>query len=152
MLIIGIDPDTDKSGVSEVNNGVVTALKNKPFFELLEYIMEMIEQGAVFALEDVEINKPTFNREGTNARANTRISQNVGAVKQTARYIKQWLELNNANFHMIRPLAGSAKTCKKNAEYFNKYTNWKGPSNADQRDAAMLALNLHSRLVRTGRA
>ena len=150
MLIIGIDPDTDKSGVSEVNDGVVTALNNMTFFELQKYIKGMIEKGAVFALEDVEANKPTFNRQA-NARANTRISQNVGAVKQTARYIKQWLELNNANYHMIRPLAGSAKTCKKNAEYFNQYTNWTGPSNADQRDAAMLALNLHSRLQRGGR-
>lgn len=150
MLIIGIDPDTEKSGVSVVQDGVVTDLLSRSFFELQSNIIEWIEAGAHFALEDVESNKPTFNR-GTNHRANTRISQNVGQVKMVARLIKQWLELNQAQFTLVRPLSGSAKLCKKDAQRFNQYTGWQGSSNADTRDAAMLALSLHARLKRAGR-
>ena len=150
MLIIGIDPDTDKSGVAVVVDGKIVDLMTSSLIEFRVLIPEWVRMGAHFALESIEETKPTFNR-GVNTKANTRISQNVGAVKQQAKNIRLELEHYGAQYTLIKPLTGTAKTCKKNAEFFNKYTGWHKKSNADQRDAAMLALNLHSRLKRGGR-
>lgn len=137
-LVVGIDPDLVKSGVAVVKDGVLTDLKNLNFSELRGFIKA--HPQAVFVLEDVEINKPVFDRK-VNAQANLRIAQNVGMVKGVARLIAEYLTEQDCLFTMMRPLTGHAKHAKKNADYFRLLTGWEGRSNEDNRDAAMLAIH-----------
>lgn len=140
MRVIGIDPDLSASGLAVWEGGELVALQNLSLLQLLPWLQDQCDQGAHFVLEDVESNKPVFKRPGTNARTMQKIAQNVGQVKALARQIQQALEQIGASYTMTRPLKGWFKKAKKDRQLFNQLTGWQHRSNADQRDAAMLAL------------
>lgn len=141
-MIIGIDPDLVKNGVAIVENGKLMDLSAKSMVELIKFIavVHKREPKLTVALEDVEANKPVFNRKGVNAAAKLKIAQNVGQVKATARHIKAFLDDMGVNVVMVKPLKGTVKAAKTNAVVFNNLTGWKGTSSEDKRDAALLAL------------
>lgn len=136
-LVIGIDPDLDKNGVAIVTDGQVQELNNLNFMELMKFC-STYHQQAVFVLEDVEHNKPVFNRR-LKPLQNLKVAQNVGMVKGVARLIAQFLETGDYRFIKVRPLRGELKGAKKNRAYFNQITGWSKSSNEDNRDAALLA-------------
>ena len=135
---IGIDPDLKKSGVAIIDNDGIEKMLSLPFFDLTEFIKA--NQGNEFILENVVANKPTFTRPGANQAVMKRISQNVGQVKAVQLLLVEFFERENIPVTLVNPLRGSIKKAKTNAEYFNRITGWQGRSNADQRDAALLAL------------
>lgn len=140
MLIIGIDPDLEASGVAIVRNGQIDSLSTMAFFDLLEFI-HLNQANAVFAVEDVELNKALYARHhGKNQRVRERINQNVGQVKAVARLIEQYLIRIDAAYTMVAPFKKRFKKAKDDKEYFNRLTGWTGNSNADKRDAALIAL------------
>jgi len=139
-IVIGIDPDLVKSGVAVVNNGEIITLDALNLFELFEFIKEH-KHLAHFVVEDVEHDQATYYRKGANGKVMQRISQNVGQVKAIGRVLGEYLVGCDAQFTLIKPLRGSIKKAKKDAEYFNKLTGWTGRSNEDKRDAALLALS-----------
>lgn len=141
-LVIGIDPDLVKSGVAEAMGGKLVDIKPLSFPELLEAAADWIRRGAVIVVEDVEHDKTTYHRAGVgSARQHAKIAQNVGQVKGVARVLVAWLVYHGADVVQVKPLTGSSKRqAKKDAEFFNRLTGWSGRSNADTRDAALLAL------------
>ncbi|MEY8205439.1 MAG: hypothetical protein RPR40_10225 [Bermanella sp.] len=140
-LVIGIDPDLDKSGVAIVKGENVIELHALTFPELLAFA-QRYKDHATFILENVEYDKATYFRSGTNAAMMRKIAQNVGQVKGTARQLFNCLEHMGCNVIKVKPLTGPVKKrAKKDAKYFNKITGWAGGSNEDKRDAALLALN-----------
>jgi len=135
---IGIDPDLDKCGVAFIDAGAVVSLHALDFFAVLEMIAQ--NPTAEFVIEDVEFNKPTFNR-GLNQSKNLKVAQNVGMVKAVARLLTEALKRAGVKYKAVPPLKGHMKnSAKKDAKYFNKITGWTGISNEDKRDAALLAL------------
>lgn len=139
-MIVGIDPDLEASGVALVINGQLVEMKTLSFFSLMELIRSYKDE-ALFAVENVELNKALYAKHnGKNQRVRERIGQNVGQVKAVARLIEQWLIQSNAPYVMVAPLKGRFKKAKEDKEYFNRLTGWTGNSNADKRDAAMIAL------------
>lgn len=144
--IIGIDPDLTKSGMALVVDGKLIDVKALPFPELVELAKLERLSGSIFVVEDVEYDKTTYHRAGTNARQHTRIAQNVGQVKGVARVLIQCLEYYGCNVVKINPLTGPIKRkAKTEAEYFNKITGWQGRTNSDTRDAALIALHYDSK-------
>ena len=137
-LIIGIDPDIQKNGVAIVREGRLDQLMAYSFVELMQFI-DGCPEGTVFAVEDVEHNKPTFNR-GLKPLQNLKVAQNVGAVKGAARHIFEYLEHRDCRFIRVPPLRGHLKKAKKDSKYFNQLTGWNGRSSEDKRDAALIAL------------
>ena len=135
--IIGIDPDLAKNGVALVEQGQLKTMSAKPFVELMAYIDA--NPDALFAVEDVEYNKPVFNRY-LNKPQNLKVAQNVGMVKGVARHIFEYLEYRDCLYVRVPPLKGRLKTAKDDAKYFNRLTGWQGRSSADKRDAALIAL------------
>jgi len=149
--VIGIDPDLSKSGVALVVSGKLLELSALPFPELLE-LARTEQSGTVFVVEDVEHDKTTYHRARTNARQHARIAQNVGQVKGVARVLVECLEHMGCTVVQMKPLTGAVKSrAKADAAFFNQITGWQKRSNADMRDAAMLALQ-HSRTTKTGKA
>ncbi len=143
MMIIGIDPDLEASGVAIVRNGQIESLQNMDFFDLQEFIQlqKEVEPDVIFAVEDVELNKALYAKHnGQKAKVREKIGQNVGQAKGVTRLIEQYLIRLNCRYVMVAPLKGRFKKAKKDSEYFNRLTGWTGRSNADKRDAAMIAL------------
>lgn len=138
-MVIGIDPDLEKCGVAFVEDGLLTSLEAHGFFALITLID--LNPDAVYVVEDVELNKAIYARHaGKNAKVRERIGQNVGQVKAVARLIAQYLELKDCRYQMVAPLKGRFKKAKEDRALFNRITGWTGSSNADKRDAGMLAL------------
>ncbi|WP_163370956.1 hypothetical protein [Endozoicomonas acroporae] len=136
-LVVGIDPDMDKNGVALVSDGQITELHGMSFFQLQSFIDAYPD--AVYVVEDVEANLPVFNRQLT-VRKNLKVAQDVGRVKGVARLIADYLAAKDCRFIKVKPLTGRFKVAKKKADVFNRMTGWTGSSNADKRDAALLAL------------
>lgn len=136
-LVVGIDPDMDKNGVALVTDGRIDELHGMDFFQLQSFIDN--NPDAVYVVEDVEANLPVFNRQLT-VKKNLKVAQDVGRVKGVARLIADYLERQDCRYIKVRPLTGRFKVAKKKADVFNRMTGWTGTSNADKRDAALLAL------------
>ena len=160
-MIIGIDPDVELSGVAVTKAGRIISLDKMALFELVAFIDEH-KHRAVFHLEDIQHVKPTFPRFMKDNRGCVRpvtpavrdnISQKVGMVKAAARFIQNGLKNAGAEYVLIKPLKGDIKKAKSDAQYFNRLTGWKGRSNEDNRDAALLALYGNaSKKVQLGKA
>lgn len=141
MIIIGIDPDIEASGMAIIKDKVILSMHRVPFPELIEQIVNAHKQGEIIVkLEDVEANKPIFWRKGLNATVQLKVAQDVGRVKAVARLIMQSLEYHGVTVQMIKPLKGNVKKAKKDASYFNQITGWEKRSNEDGRDAALIGI------------
>lgn len=143
MVIIGIDPDMIASGFAVVVDGKIKALLNVPLPDVLHWVGGIAEPGkVVIKLEDVEANKGLFaSRQNKNKAVSIKIAMSVGKVQATTHHIREILESAGYTVKMVKPLTGAVKKqAKADYKYFNKVTGWAGRSNADQRDAAMIAL------------
>ena len=143
MMIIGIDPDLEASGVAIVRNGQIESLQNMDFFDLQEFIQlqKEVDPDVIFAVENVELNKALYAKHnGQKAKVREKIGQNVGQVKGVARLIEKYLARLDCRYVMVTPLKGRFKKAKEDKHYFNRLTGWTGNSNPDKRDAAMIAL------------
>ncbi|SUI65854.1 hypothetical protein [Shewanella baltica] len=162
MIRIGIDPDLTKSGVATVVNGEIVTLKSMGFSELIEFVISKSHLPCAVLLEDVDNKKPVFpkrlrqsvkgqnpllayvghapSQSGSNAKVNMSIAEDLGKVKATARLIKEVLEDKGIKVTLVKPLRGPIKKAKDSSVYFNKITGWTGRSNADTRDAALIAM------------
>ncbi|MGI2056225.1 hypothetical protein ACRN9T_03380 [Shewanella baltica] len=162
MIRIGIDPDLTKSGVASVVNGEIVTLKSMGFSELIEFVTSKSHLPCAVLLEDVDNKKPVFpkrlrqsvkgqnpllayvghapSQSGSNAKVNMSIAEDLGKVKATARLIKEVLEDKGITVTLVKPLRGPIKKAKDSSVYFNKITGWTGRSNADTRDAALIAM------------
>jgi len=137
--VIGIDPDIRKSGVSVVRRCKIESLHMLTMLDLIAFI-EAHKHQAVFLLEDVTANKPTFDRGFQPMRVKLAIAQKVGMVKGAAMVIEELLGQLRCCHLMVKPLQGRWKKAKDDAELFNQLTGWQGRSNQDTRDASIIAL------------
>lgn len=168
MIRIGIDPDLTESGVAQVRNGKIEGLKSMTFSELINYVVltkmanDLTGTRIEVLLEDVDNKKPVFasklkrtakgqnpllayvghapSQGGSEFKINMSKAEDLGKVKATARLIKEVLEDKGITVTLVKPLRGPVKKAKDSSVYFNKITGWTGRSNADTRDAALIAL------------
>lgn len=137
-MIIGIDPDIQKSGVAVVECGQLTSLQALSFPDLLRFAKE--NKSVTFVIEDVESDKTTYIRKGTNAAQMRKIAQNVGMVKAAKRLMVECLQDMGIEIKLIKPLKGWVKKkIKEDGKFFNQLTGWKKRSSEDKRDAALIA-------------
>ena len=142
-LTIGIDPDFVKSGIAVVQGKAVIHLESLSFVDMFEYIAAAgPKEEVLIKLENPSAIKPLFGAKAKNKRSiREKICQDVGKCKATGSLIQQVLENQGYKVKLVKPLKGPVKRQAKNdAVYFNKLTGWKGRSNEDKRDAALVAL------------
>lgn len=142
MIIVAIDPDLKASGVAVVSGTTIGQLKNVRFCEMLEFLAQFDKERVLVKLEDVGANKGLFAAQSNKNKAvSIRVATNVGQVIAVARLMHEMLEHAGYTVKMVRPIRGPMKMqAKTDAAYFNKITGWTGKSNADQRDAAIVAI------------
>ena len=142
-ITIGIDPDFVKIGVAVIHGKTIIHLESLSFVDMFEYIAAAGQKEEVLIkLENPSAIKPLFGEKVKNKRSvREKICQDIGKCKATGSLIQQVLESQGYKVKLVPPLKGPVKReAKKSDKYFNQITGWKGRSNEDKRDAALVAL------------
>ena len=136
-MIIGIDPDLEKSGVAILSHSL--ELKNLTFAETVDLFRRKQDQIKKVVIEAGWLNKKSnvHGRYGQSKSAGERIAKNVGENHATGKLLVQIAKSLNLNVIEVRPTRS-----KKNKEEFNRITGWVGNTNQEQRDAAMLIFGM----------
>ncbi|MDC5382140.1 hypothetical protein OHW73_03220 [Acinetobacter baumannii] len=134
QIIIGIDPDLDKSGVAVLKDGLLR-LDNMRFYDLTQYFEVNKDQIKKVVIEAGWLNKKSnlHGRIGQSKRAGERIAKNVGENHATGKLLVEMAESMGLTVVLVKPTKS-----KKNSEEFNRITGWQGRTNQEQRDAGML--------------
>lgn len=139
-ILVGIDPDIEKSGYCWYKNKESFILANMDFFQLLEKFKEL--KGVYFNLgwdmkvyiEAGWLNKSNWHKVSNGSAAiNASIGLRTGANHEVGRKIVEMCEYLEIEYELIKPTKS-----KVNSETFNKITGHKGRTNQEQRDACML--------------
>lgn len=139
-IIIGIDPDIDKSGVAS-NNGKDKELLNLTYFELFEYLKEKqgIYEHILVLVEAGWLNKSNWHKdEKGSAALNAKIGKHTGENHQVGKKIVEMLQYLKIKYKEIRPTS-----TKLNAKVFGMITGIKTRTNQEMRDAYMLIHGLN---------
>lgn len=153
QVIIGIDPDSEKYGVSVFESGELVALYSKDVIDLRNLFagLRLKDLEVTVVIEDIISNGFIYSRhnkkQGASVRA--RIAQNVGMCKQAQKTAEHFADHFGFKLIRIPPQLGN---WAKNKKLFEKVTGWKMRSNEDTRSAAYfgwLYVSKKSRLTRT---
>ena len=134
-IFIGIDPDTDKSGVAiwrpRDKHYQLTLCK---FFDLYSLLDSRRCDIRLVVIEAGWFNKSTWHgASGKGASVAARIGKSVGRNHEVGRKIAEMCDFLKLPYELVRPTR--TKTTK---EYFEKITGIKERTNQDVRDAMML--------------
>lgn len=137
-VIIGIDPDVDKSGVSIKSKDGFT-LHNWKFFELFDKLKAMNREEIILVMiEGGWLNKSNWHRkEKGTAALNAKIGSHTGANHETGKKIVEMMEYLGLPYKVVKPTQ-----TKVNAKLFKMLTKYEGRTNQEQRDSYMLIIGL----------
>lgn len=134
QIIIGIDPDLEKSGVA-IKWPDALSLNNLTFVELKDLLER--EQPVIkkVVVEAGWLNqKANFHYQPNQKKeVGENIAKKVGENHATGKLIVQLIESMGIPVQQLKPTRS-----KLNAKDFNRITGWDKKSNQEQRDAAML--------------
>jgi hypothetical protein len=134
-MLIGIDPDVDKSGVAFINGKTLT-LQNLTFFQLFDFLKfykEKVDKPTVY-VECGFLNKSNWHKKFDKSAAfNTKIGEHTGANFETAKKIVEMCEYLEIPHFKIKPTSR-----KIDNDLFKKLSGLKIRTNQEQRDAFML--------------
>ena len=135
-LIIGIDPDLEKSGVAILSQSL--ELKNLTFSETVELFRSQQDQIKKVVIEAGWENKKSnfHSRIGQHKSVGERIAKNVGENHATGKLLAEMAKSCGLAVVLVQPTRTKLK-----AEDFNRITGWQGRTNQEQRDAAMLLIS-----------
>ena len=138
-MIIGIDPDVDKSGVAiKTKEGIV--LKSMPFFDLLDFLLAEKDNITNVMLEWCWHNKKG-NYYGGNERVSANIGKGVGRNHQVGRLIEIWCKRHTIPYTLRKPLKKIWKKGKISHEELMCITKLGlKRTNQEVRDACLLIL------------
>ena len=135
-VLIGIDPDVDKSGIAIFLSKDNFQLKNLRFFELYDLLDSLKESTLEIYIEAGWLNKSNWHKVvNGSSNINAQIGQRTGANHETGKKIVEMCEYLGLKYNLIKQIKK-----KVDSIIFNKITNYKGRTNQEQRDAAMLVL------------
>lgn len=160
MFIIGIDPDYEKCGVATTQHGSLINLSDIAFFDLIDGLKSLHEKNQIklvvieagwlikksmfhdhkrpYVLNEKKTPKGIIQTVSSSKGIyySLNISQNmarkVGLNHGVGMLIAEFCKRNHITYDLVKPKG------KIKADHFKKITGWKGRSNQDQRDAAML--------------
>lgn len=138
ITLIGIDPDTVKSGVAIKSEEL--KLFNMSFFELYDFLTTFkpeTEKIKVY-IECGFLNGGNRHKvSGGSLELNSKIGERIGANHEVAKKICEMCEHLKIEFIQVRP----TKT-KTKSDYFKKITGYSKRTNQEQRDACLLIWGL----------
>lgn len=153
-IIIGIDPDSDKSGYAELNKDTKEIkLLSLTFPQLVDKMQEWIGEDVLFIVEAGWLIKTNWHlRYGDNVKVAAAKGNGAGRNHETGRKIVEMLEHYQIPHETIKPL----KKCWKgrdgkitHAEIAYFIESFPKKSNQETRDAALIAWNRAGFPIRT---
>lgn len=133
-IIIGIDPDTNESGVAVIRGGAIAHITTMNLFTLFEYIRGL--QPNNVCISAGWLNKVTnFQNREVEVRVRERISERIGANHEIGKQIALYCHEHGISYTLVRPIGK-----KVNSRQFGALTGYVGRTNQEERDAAMAAL------------
>jgi len=134
-ILIGIDPDVEKSGVAFLTENKLK-LQNLSFFELFEMLKfyKEKENKPVVYVECGYLNKSNWHlKAGMNSRTTGQIGQRTGANHEVAKKIVEMCVYLGLPHEKIKPTRS-----KSDSQLFKQATGLKIRTNQEQRDAYFL--------------
>lgn len=154
MIKIGIDPDTEKSGIAILPLTTrKLLLKSLTFFELFDFLKKNKETITEVVIEAGWLNQKS-NFHGYQGGRAERIAKNVGANHETGRKIAEMCKYLNIKHRLIKPLPRKWNSPSgKIAEFQfmevlkeNRIVLEKSRTNQDERDSAMILISTLKKL------
>lgn len=136
MIYIGIDPDTQKSGVCIWNEKTksIDYLACLNFFDLFDLLRHQNPNYLKIVIEAGWLNKSNWHGKASGSSAlNTKIGERTGANFEVGKKIVEMCEYLKLNATLVKPI----KT-KKKADEFKRLTGYQKRTNQEMRDACML--------------
>ena len=133
-LIIGIDPDLEKSGVAVLGQSL--ELKNLTFAQTVELFRSHQDEIKKVVIEAGRLNKKSNFRFGHSKTAGEKIAKNVGENHATGKLLAEMAKSCGLAVVLVKP-----SRSKVDSKEFNRITGWQGRTNQEQRDAAMLLIS-----------
>jgi hypothetical protein len=134
-ILIGIDPDVEKSGVAFLTENKLK-LQNLTFFELFEMLKfyKEKENKPIVYVECGYLNKSNWHsKTGKSAAFNAKIGEHTGANFETAKKIVEMCVYLGLPHFQIKPTRS-----KSDSDLFKQATGLKIRTNQEQRDAYFL--------------
>ena len=133
--VIGVDPDSNKSGYAFYVDGKLTTLENWYLPELYNFLMFTDEEEKpIFSIENVLANNFIYQRnKQKNLALQGKMGINVGRCQQAQQEIMRALDYFEWPYVLHKPMKGN---WAKNKDEFKRVTGWKGQSNEETRSAA----------------
>jgi hypothetical protein len=134
-LLLGIDPDTEKSGVA-FKNGNLIELSNLTFFQLFDFLSfyKEREEKPIIYIECGFLNKSNWHTNEKQSKAlASKIGERTGANFEVSKKIVEMCEYLNLPYEKIKPTRS-----KVNSDFFKQITGISQRTNQENRDAYML--------------
>ncbi|GAB3024265.1 hypothetical protein GCM10027051_31080 [Niabella terrae] len=145
--IIGIDPDTDKSGIALYNAaGNTLTVGNYTFFQLFEMLKEYKPSIEIVKVECGFHNKKSSWRPGKTTGITQKIAGNVGACNQVAKLIVQMCQHLGVPYKEMTPFLKTWEKGKVSIGELNARLKKKGippittKTNQETRDATLMCI------------
>jgi predicted GNAT family acetyltransferase len=133
QLFIGIDADTQKSGVA-VWEYKLLELYNLTFFELFEFLKRQPKERTAVIIEAGWLNtKSSWHGHGYGEGVAARTGAKVGANHETGKKIAEMCDYLDLTYELKKP-----ESSKVDAKYFKMLTKYEGRTNSETRDAGLL--------------
>ncbi len=139
-MLVGIDPDIDKSGVA-VKEGDKFLLYSLKFWDLFEFLSQSRPDKVV--IEGGWLHDKSNFRKTTSSNVSARIGKNVGANHETGRKIVEMCEYLKLNYSVVKPLKKVWKGKDGKITHEEIVRNFKlniKKSNQEERDALLLII------------
>jgi hypothetical protein len=139
-MLIGIDPDVDKSGVAVKEDGKILLYSLK-FWDLFEFLSQLRPYKVV--IEGGWLHDKSNFRATKSSSISARIGKNVGSNHEVGRKIVEMCEYLRIDYEVVKPLQKKWKgrdgkiTHEEIVKYFKLDIK---RSNQEERDALLLII------------
>ena len=137
-IVVGVDPDCNKSGFAIYKDGKLVELLNLNFKEYCTALQERRFGNCMLVIEDANHIKTMYARNRhIKPQAQAQIAQSVGRVKMLATCMIDYASLLGYSVLSEKPTKSNFANDKPKFEF---YTKWEGRSNPETRSAAFFGL------------
>jgi hypothetical protein len=136
MIIIGIDPDSDRMGFAVYIDKKLTICTTATIPEVItHWLPELQKHGELlFSIENVIAQNFVYSRNVKATKgAQGAVSNSIGRCQQNQKELVRWLEHYDIPCIAYTPAVGN---WADNKVLFERVTGWQGRSNKESRSAA----------------
>lgn len=133
-MIVGIDPDIEKNGIATLSEKGLQ-LNNLAFVHVMDFIKLHKDEIKCVYIEAGWFNKKSSWHTANNMSVAAKIGKSVGQNHAAGMLLEQSIKHEGLKVVLVKPTKS-----KLDARSFEQLTKYKGKTNQETRDAAMLLI------------